>query len=51
MEALPDMSWRRFSVLLRGLGPHSIFALLNSGDEKALKKDSKEDAIKAFARW
>lgn len=47
MKALPDMSWRRFSVLLRGLGPHSIFVLLNGGDEKV----PKEDAIKAFARW
>jgi hypothetical protein len=61
MLALPTMNWRRFTVLLRGLGPNSIFALLSANEESEEKTanekpdinkpiDNKQ-AIKAIAGW
>jgi hypothetical protein len=54
MESLPSMSWRRFSILLKGLGPSSTFVLLNSSKDEenppVVKKDKKR-AIQALAGW
>lgn len=52
MESLPGINWRRFSVLLKGLGPNSTFVLLNSSHEgeKAATGDKKQ-SIKALAGW
>ena len=50
MAALPGMNWRRFFVLLKGLGPNSVFVLLNSGKDGE-KAPGKKQAIKALAGW
>jgi hypothetical protein len=52
MESLPGMNWRRFSVLLKSLGPNSAFVLVNSGESKEKTPASgKKQAIKALAGW
>lgn len=50
MAALPGMNWRRFSVLLKGLGPNSAFVLANSGESKE-KASGKKQAVKALDGW
>lgn len=53
MESLPSMSWRRFSILLNGLGPNSTFVLMNSNkdDSNPFPKKDQKKAIKALAGW
>lgn len=36
------MSWRRFLVLLQGLGPNSVFVLVNRTPETAKKQKKKK---------
>jgi len=49
MESLPSMNWRRFSILLKGLGPNSTFVLLNSSHKG--EPGDKKQSIKALAGW
>jgi len=34
VEALPRMTWRRFRVLLDGLGPESVYVVVRSHREQ-----------------
>jgi hypothetical protein len=52
MESLPGMSWRRFSILLKGLGPNSTFVLVNASKDKPNNTLSKKkDTVKKIAAW
>lgn len=49
MDALPDMSWRRFQVLLGGLGPNSaLVARLSARRPRRGKHGGYDDPVRVI---
>jgi len=52
VKLLPEMSWRRFFVLLQGLSPNSVFVLVNSKDGKeSTTTDDNKEKIRRIMSW